>query len=170
MLGRLRSWSLVPVIVISARAEEREKVQVLDLGADDYMTKRFGMDELLARTRANLWRVKVVPDNPAAAVELHVGSLCIDLLEQTVTLRGREVHLTPIEWGLLAELASNADRVVSHRQLLERVWGSAYSFGTDGLRTYIKQLRKKLESDPAHPVYIQNKAGVGYILRTRQEA
>ncbi len=168
VLGRLRGWSDAPVIVISARTEERERVRALDSGADDYMTKPFGMEELLARTRANLRRVGPPQAGPDSGV-LELGRLRIDTAAHKVTVDGSEVRLTPIEWGLLWELASSAGRVVEHRRLQERVWGGDYAIGTEGLRTYIKQLRKKLEPDPTRPRYIQNEPGVGYVLRTPRE-
>ncbi len=170
VLRRLREWTHTPVLILSSVGHEREKVLALDLGADDYVTKPFGMGELLARVRASLRRAEAAPysDNKSAVVDL--GRVVIYLHALRVTVEGREVHLTPIEWGLLRELVANLDKVVSHRQLLRRVWGAEYGLETEYLRTFIKQLRKKLEADPAHPRHILTEPGLGYRLNTAMEA
>jgi two-component system KDP operon response regulator KdpE len=160
VLRQLRAWSRVPVIVLSAHGEERNKVEALDLGADDYLTKPFGMGELLARLRAVLRRVGA----PEEAV-LAVGDVVIDVARHVVTRRGEEVHLTPTEYDLLRTLARDADKVLTHRQLLERVWGSYAAENAQQLRVYINYLRRKLEADPAHPQLIVTEPGVGYRLK-----
>ncbi len=158
----LREWSAVPILVLSARAAEREKVAALDLGADDYITKPFGMDELLARLRAALRRTGAAP--PAEAV-LEAGDLRIDLGRRLVTVAGREVHLTPTEYSLLKLLATNPDRVLTHGMLLRAVWGAEYGEEAHYLRVFIRQLRQKIEPDPARPRLILTEPGVGYRFR-----
>ncbi|MDQ3928807.1 MAG: response regulator transcription factor [Chloroflexota bacterium] len=160
-LGDLREWTQAPVLVVSSLGSEHEKVRVLDLGADDYVTKPFGIDELLARVRANLRRSH--PEDDGAPV-IELGTITIDLASRQVEVEGREVRLTPMEWALLRELACHVGKVVDHRELLERVWGGEYGVETGYLRTFVKQLRKKLEPDPAHPRYILTVPGVGYQL------
>lgn len=162
VIENLRSWSDVPIIVLSAHAAERDKVRALDLGADDYLTKPFGMDELLARLRAALRRSAA--DHGRTPI-LDFGRLRIDLVRRLVTLDGREVHLTPTEYELLRELATNADRVMTHQMLLTRVWGPASENSTNYLRVYINQLRQKVEPDPARPTYITTDPGIGYRFR-----
>lgn len=161
---RLREWTRIPVIVLSARGQERDKIEALDAGADDYLTKPFGIGELLARIRAALRHAQRGPgtDLPALAV----GSLRIDLAARTVTRDGQEVHLTPHEFKLLAELVKNADRVVTQRQLLKAVWGPGSIEHTHYLRVYMANLRHKLEEEPARPRRLMTEAGVGYRFRT----
>jgi two-component system KDP operon response regulator KdpE len=161
VLRQTRSWAKVPVIVLSARGEERAKVEALDLGADDYLTKPFGMEELLARVRAVLRRAGA-PDSPA----ISLGDVAIDFARHVVTKGGAEVHLTPTEYDLLRVLATNAGKVLTHRQLLERVWGSYAAENSQQLRVYVNYLRRKLEDDPARPRLILTEPGVGYRLRT----
>ena len=161
VLRQTRGWSKVPVIVLSARGEERAKVEALDLGADDYLTKPFGMEELLARVRAVLRRAGA-PDSPAVSL----GDVTIDFARHVVTKGGAEVHLTPTEYDLLRVLATNAGKVLTHRQLLERVWGSYAAENSQQLRVYVNYLRRKLEDDPARPRLILTEPGVGYRLRT----
>jgi two-component system KDP operon response regulator KdpE len=161
VLKQTRTWSSVPIIVLSARGQERDKVAALDLGADDYLTKPFGMDELLARVRALLRRTGGAPE-PIVTF----GDVTIDLARHVVTRDGNEVHLTPTEFNLLAVLATNADKVLTHRMLLERVWGGYASENAQQLRVYINYLRRKLEDDPANPHWIVTEPGVGYRLRT----
>jgi two-component system, OmpR family, KDP operon response regulator KdpE len=166
-LRRLREWSLAPVIVLSAHADQADKVRALDLGADDYLTKPFGVDELLARVRVALRRLDTY-GAPVPGPVVDVGGpsrVEVDLGRRVVTRHGEEVHLTPTEYELLAYLARNLDRVVGQRELLQRVWGPEYGSESDYLRTFVRQLRKKLEPDPANPVYLQTAAGVGYRLR-----
>ncbi len=162
IVRRLRTWSRVPILILSARGEERRKVEALDEGADDYLTKPFGFAELLARMRAALRRA-ARPD-PAAESELARGPLRIDFARRRVELSGREVHLTPIEFRLLAVLARHAGRVVTHRQLLTEVWGPQCAAETQYLRVYMTHLRRKLEADSALGRIFHNEAGVGYRL------
>jgi two-component system KDP operon response regulator KdpE len=161
VLREVRTWSRVPVIVLSARGEERDKVAALDLGADDYLTKPFGIDELLARMRALLRRSR-----EEAETVVSFGDVKIDLTRHVVTNGGEEVHLTPTEFNLLAVLATNRDKVLTHRQLLERAWGGYAAENAQQLRVYINYLRRKLESDPASPRWIVTEPGVGYRLRS----
>jgi two-component system, OmpR family, KDP operon response regulator KdpE len=163
VVRQLREWSAVPVIVVSARGEERAKVQALDMGADDYLTKPFGMDELLARIRVALRHAAFA--NARNEAVFTDGDLRIDLSARVVTVRGQEVHLTPTEYDLLRELTANAGRVMTHHQLLGRVWGPASVTDTQYLRTYVNQLRKKIERDPTHPERIINEPGIGYRYR-----
>jgi len=157
---RIRDWSQVPIIVLSVRDAEQDKVAALDLGADDYLTKPFGADELLARIRVALRHTArgTLSDAPA----LRFGDLAIDLTRRLVTLAGREVHLTPTEYDLLKALATQAGRVLTHGMLLRAVWGSAYEHDAPTLRVFITQLRRKIEADPAHPVHILTEPGIGY--------
>jgi two-component system, OmpR family, KDP operon response regulator KdpE len=156
VLRRLRAWSTIPVVVLSARAESTEKVQALDLGADDYVTKPFGMEELLARIRAAARRAG--SDLPV----LEAGDLVIDLPARRVTKAGSVVRLTPTEWGLLELLVRTPGRLVSQRDLLHEIWGPSYGKETNYLRVYVGGLRKKLEDDPAHPRHLITEPGMGY--------
>ena len=170
-LRRLREWTLAPVIVLSAHADEADKVRALDLGADDYLTKPFGVDELLARVRVALRRLDAyatVAGGGATGPVVDAGgpaSLVIDLGRRLVLRDGDEVQLTRTEYELLAYLARNLGRVVGQRELLQRVWGPEYGSESDYLRTFVRQLRKKLEPDPGNPVYLLTATGVGYRLR-----
>jgi two-component system KDP operon response regulator KdpE len=155
----LRGWSSAPIVVLSARSEEPDKVTVLDAGADDYVTKPFGMDELLARLRAALRRGAGSEDVPAIATE----SFTIDLAaRQVLGSDGDAVRLTPTEWHVLEVLVRNEGKLVSQRQLLQEVWGPRYETETNYLRVYLAQLRRKLEPDPSHPRYLITEPGVGY--------
>jgi len=156
---RLRAISDVPIIVLSVRGEERTKVEALDVGADDYVTKPFGMDELLARIRAALRR-KPAPDSQSPILE--AGDFQIDLEAHAVTQRGNEIHLTPKEFDLLVHLMRNAGKVLTHRALLGAVWGGDYTEQTEYLRVFIGQLRKKIEADPSAPRYILTEPWIGY--------
>jgi two-component system KDP operon response regulator KdpE len=156
VLRRLRSWSTIPVVVLSARAESAEKVQALDLGADDYVTKPFGMEELLARVRASARRAG--SDVPV----LEAGDLVIDLPARRLTKAGTVVRLTPTEWGLLEILVRTPGRLVSQQDLLHEVWGPSYGRETNYLRVYVGGLRKKLEEDPAKPRHLITEPGMGY--------
>ena len=167
----LRQWSTAPIIVVSARSEERFKVHALDLGADDYLTKPFGSDELLARIRACLRRsagrqTDEAPEGDEVLasedgyVSMHVGS-------RTVKAGTRQVRLTPKEFDLLYQLMVAPDRVLTHRALLKAIWGPEYGEETDYLRVFIRQLRRKIEQDSTHPRYILTEPGVGYIFRSR---
>jgi two-component system KDP operon response regulator KdpE len=161
----LRGWSAVPIIVLSARGAEAVKVAALDAGADDYVTKPFGMDELLARLRAALRRA-----NPALDVgTVRTADFTIDLLAKTVTAGGAEVRLTPTEWQILELLVRQRGRLVSQTSLLREVWGPEYQSETHYLRVYLSQLRRKLEPDPAHPRYFITEAGMGYRFMVDDE-
>jgi two-component system KDP operon response regulator KdpE len=155
----LRSWSDVPVIVLSARTDERDKVEALDAGADDYLVKPFGASELLARVRAHLRR-RIGGVRGNAAVEF--GDVRIDLARRLVERAGEAVHVTPIEYRLLTHLASHPHCVLTHRQLLHAVWGPNHSEDTHYLRVYMGQLRKKIEHDPAQPKHLVTETGIGY--------
>ena len=161
-LQRLREFSTVPVILLTAKGEEKDKVHGLDLGADDYLTKPFGPAELLARVRAALRRGPL-PAETLPTV-LTVDGLTIDLARRRVVRDGQEIRLTPTEYKLLYELASNQGRVLLHGDLLSRVWGPEYRDQVDYLWTYVRYLRHKLEPDPAHPRYIVSEPGVGYLF------
>lgn len=163
VLRQTRTWSNLPIIVLSARGEERDKVQALDLGADDYLTKPFGMEELLARVRAVLRRTPT-----ASVTQIAFGDVTVDLARHVVTKRGAEVHLTPTEFDLLRVLGKDLGRVLTHRQLLERVWGAYASENSRQLRVYINYLRRKLEDDPSRPRWLVTEPGVGYRLRSDQ--
>ena len=162
VIQQLRSWSTVPIIVLSGRTREDDKITALDTGADDYLTKPFGMAELLARIRAMLRR----QDRSVAADSTTVsfGSITVDLAAKLVQVNGEVVHLTPIEYRLLVALIRHAGCVLTHRQLLQEVWGPAHAESSQYLRTYMAHLRHKLESDPAQPEYIVTETGVGYRL------
>jgi two-component system, OmpR family, KDP operon response regulator KdpE len=157
----VRSWSRLPIVVLSAVGDEREKVRALDAGADDYVTKPFGTDELLARLRAVLRRSAETGDSP----RLVLGELTIDLADRRVTRDGKEVHLTPIEFDLVRILAQHQGRLVTHRQLLQEVWGPKYGEETHYLRVHVAHIRAKLERDPARPQYLITEPGIGYRLR-----
>ncbi len=157
----VRRWSSLPIIVLSAVGDEREKVRALDAGADDYITKPFGTDELLARLRAVLRRATEDGGEPSIAV----GDMTVDLAARTVTRGEAEVHLTPIEFGLLKVLVQHRGRLVTHRQLLHEVWGPSYENETHYLRVHVAHIRSKLEPEPSRPRYVITEPGVGYRLR-----
>jgi two-component system, OmpR family, KDP operon response regulator KdpE len=161
VIRQLREWSAVPVIVLSVHGEERDKVAALDAGADDYVTKPFGMDELLARIRVALRHAAGQRSEPV----LEFGDLRIDLARRIVMRGGQEIHLTPTEYNLLRELAVNAGKVLTHQMLLTRVWGPASAEVSHSLRVYVNQLRRKIEPDPARPRYVVTEPGVGYRFR-----
>lgn len=161
-LARLREFSDVPAILLTAKGEERDKVQGLDLGADDYLTKPFAPAELLACVRAVLRRR--APSTGAAPTTITAGDLSLNLARRRVLRSGQEIKLTPTEYKLLYELATNRGRVLLHGDLLARVWGPEYRDAVDYLWTYVRYLRNKLEPDPAHPRYILSEPGVGYLL------
>ena len=161
---RLREWTTAPLIVLSARGQESDKVKALDEGADDYLTKPFGTAELLARIRVAL-RHAARAGHPSNEPVLVVGDLRVDLDKRTVHVADAEVHLTPIEYKLLTVLMKNPGRVLTHRQLLKEVWGPSYATQTQYLRVYMTQLRHKLERDAARPRYFVTEPGVGYRLR-----
>jgi two-component system KDP operon response regulator KdpE len=157
----LRRWSTLPVIVLSAVGDEREKVRALDAGADDYVTKPFGSEELTARLRAVLRRATEADVESAVTA----GDLTVDIAARRVTVRGEEVHLTPIEFDLLRILAMHRGKLVMHRQLLQEVWGPAYADETHYLRVHIAHIRAKIEDDPSRPRLILTDPGVGYRLQ-----
>lgn len=163
VVRRIREWSQVPVIVLSARGQEADKVAALDAGADDYLTKPFGVSELLARMRVSL-RHASRQGPPAGTVEAF--GVRIDLAARQVFRGGEEVHLTPNEFEILALLVRHAGKVVTHRQILREVWGPGYEEETHYLRVYMGQLRHKLEDSPAQPRLLTTESGVGYRLRT----
>ncbi|GAC1582513.1 MAG: response regulator transcription factor [Polyangiales bacterium] len=160
----LRAWTTVPIIVISARGQEDDKIRALDAGADDYVTKPFGKGELLARIRVALRHASRIGQGMAQTA-VTIGDLRIDLAARLVFVGEREVHLTPIEYKLLVLLARNAGKVLTHRQLLKEVWGPTHASETQYLRVYMGQLRHKLEQTPAQPKYLVTEPGVGYRLR-----
>lgn len=160
----LREWSKKPIIVISARGQEEDKIGALDVGADDYLTKPFGIGELMARIRVAL-RHSARTGEARLEPVLQLGELRIDLDKRQVLVADREVHLTPNEYKLFAYLMKNAGKVLTHRQLLKEVWGPAYATQTHYLRVYMVQLRHKLEADPAEPRYLVTEPGVGYRLK-----
>lgn len=161
---QIREWSRVPIIVISARGRETDKVTALDAGADDYLTKPFGVNELLARIRVALRHAAQTGVEDTSAV-IEIGHLRIDQLRREVTVQGREVHLTPIEYRLLVFLARNAGKVLTHRQILKEVWGPAYVNETHYLRVFMTQLRRKTEPDPTRPRLLVTEPGVGYRMK-----
>jgi two-component system KDP operon response regulator KdpE len=156
----LRGWTRVPVIVLSARHSSDEKVEALDAGADDYVTKPFGMDELLARLRAAVRRAEPVGGDGDVVVE--TGTFTVDLAAKKVRRDGKDVRLTPTEWHLLEVLVRNGGRLVGQKQLLREVWGPSYGTETNYLRVYMAQLRRKLEADPSHPKHFVTEPGMGY--------
>jgi two-component system KDP operon response regulator KdpE len=161
----LRTWSTAPILVLSAVDEEKEKIEALDAGADDYVTKPFSGDELLARLRAALRRSR-----PAGRPVIDVDELRIDLDKRLVTMSGRPVSLTPIEYDLLRLLAQNEGKLMTHPAILREIWGPAYREESNYLHVYISHLRHKIEPDPARPRYIHNQPGVGYRLVNPVEA
>jgi two-component system KDP operon response regulator KdpE len=159
VIRRLRAWTPVPIVVLSGRMASREKVDALDAGADDYVTKPFSVDELLARIRA-VSRRRTEPDDPAAA---RIGLYTVDLANHTVTGDvGETVHLTPIEWQLITILVREPGKLIGQRQLLQEVWGPTYQHETHYLRQYMAQLRRKFEADPARPRHLITEPGMGY--------
>lgn len=163
VIRRIRGWSTVPIIVISARGQEQDKVNALDAGADDYVSKPFGTSELLARMRVALRHTSALRDGAESAV-YETGKLRVDLAARLVHLDGKEVHLTPNEYKLLAALVRHAGKVLTHRHLLKEVWGPNFVEHTNYLRVHMSQLRRKIEAEPARPRYILTESGVGYRL------
>jgi len=161
---RIREWSNLPILIISARGTEASKVRALDEGADDYITKPFGAAELMARIRVALRKAGPAREVPAEVV--HVGNdIRIDLARHLVVVRGKEVHLAPIEYKILATLVRHSGRVATHQQLIENVWGPGQAQQVQTLRVYMTQLRHKLERQPARPRYLLTETGIGYRLR-----
>ena len=171
VIRRVRSWSNVPIIVISARSEDTDKIDALDAGADDYLTKPFSVEELLARLRVTQRRLAAMENSAAASASVFInGSLKVDYAAGCAYRDGEEVHLTPIEYKLLCLLAKNTGKVLTHNYILNEVWGSPTASDTPSLRVFMATLRKKLEADPGHPQYIQTHIGVGYrMIQQKQE-
>jgi two-component system KDP operon response regulator KdpE len=163
LIRELRTWSTAPVIVLSARSGEADKIGALDAGADDYLVKPFGAGELLARVRAQLRRQTLASASPEAV--LTFGPVTVDLARRVVTRAGEPLHLTPIEYRLLTQLASQPDRVVTHRQLLKAVWGPGHAEDTHYVRVHMANLRKKVEDDASMPKHLLTEAGIGYRFR-----
>jgi two-component system KDP operon response regulator KdpE len=161
VIRRIREWSPMPILVLSARIQERSKIEALDAGADDYVTKPFGVGELLARVRVALRHASRAANGSDA---LQLGDATIHFQKRMATKDGAEIHLTPIEFRLLACLAKHLGMVVTHRQLLTEVWGPTHAADTHYLRVYMKQLREKLEFDPVQPKHLLTETGVGYRL------
>jgi two-component system KDP operon response regulator KdpE len=165
VIRNLRTWSQVPIVVVSARDQEKDKVAALDLGADDYLTKPFGVPELLARIRVAMRHAaRIAVGGAAEATQFVVGDLKVDLAARRVFVADKEVHLTPLEYRLLGILVHHAGKVLTHRFLLEEVWGPPYVEEMHYLRVYMANLRRKLEADPARPRYLLTEQGVGYRL------
>lgn len=165
---RIREWSGVPIIVLSARGQEDDKIRALDAGADDYLTKPFGAGELLARIRVALRHVSLQQTGNDEPI-FTLANLKIDFSKRQVFMEGTEVHLTPIEYKLLTALIRHAGKVLTHKQLMKEVWGTGYVDQTHYLRIYMAQLRHKLEVDPARPRFFINEPGIGYRLRIESE-
>lgn len=165
VIQKIRAWSTLPIIVLSARDQEQVKVEAFDLGADDYVTKPFGVEELLARMRAAL-RHANRPAGDAVEMVYSFGDVTVDLGRRQVFVSGTDVHLTPIEYKLLTTLVRYAGKVVTHRQLLKEVWGPLHIEEGHYLRVYMRQLRNKIEADSAQPRHLVTELGVGYRLRT----
>ncbi|MFE9846382.1 response regulator [Streptomyces goshikiensis] len=158
----LRGWTRVPILVLSARHSSDEKVEALDAGADDYVTKPFGMDELLARLRAAVRRAEPAAGAGGDEVVVETEDFTVDLAAKKAVREGRDVRLTPTEWHLLEVLVRNGGKLVSQKQLLQEVWGPSYGTETNYLRVYMAQLRRKLEADPSHPRHFITEPGMGY--------
>ncbi|EYF08260.1 response regulator [Chondromyces apiculatus] len=170
---QVREWSRIPILVISARGREDDKVAALDAGADDYLTKPFGVNELLARMRVALRHAQQTQQGGvggaggATTAVIEIGKLRVDLARREVRVGGEEVHLTPIEYKLLTLMAQHAGKVLTHRQILQEVWGPGYAAQTHYVRVHMAELRKKIEADPARPRLLVTEPGVGYRLRDR---
>ena len=164
LIRDVRGWSAVPIIVLSARVDEADKIAALDAGADDYLTKPFGTGELLARVRANLRRPRATGGGAEESQVFRFGPVEVDRQARIVRRAGAEVHLTPIEYRLLLQLVAQPGRVLTHRQLLREVWGPSHADQSHYLRIYLGHLRSKLEDDPAQPRHLLTETGVGYRL------
>jgi DNA-binding response OmpR family regulator len=168
---RVREFSAVPIIIVTARGQDQEKVKGLDLGADDYLTKPFSVDELLARVRAVLRRTQFHGQEQTLGKQTTtIGELSIDYAQHLVTLAGKQITLTPTEYRILAYLAHNAGRVVTQDLLLEHIWGAEYTGESHMLQVNVNRLRRKLEADPSHPRYLKTKLGIGYLLSAPEQA
>src|SRR5262245_61878121 len=169
IIRELRTWTQIPIVVVSARGQERDKIEALDAGADDYVSKPFAPGEVLARIRASLRRAALL-DRNAGAAAVNFGNITIDLAARRVFVAGAEVHLTPNEYKLLQILLRHAGKVVTQRQLLKEVWGPEHLNEPQYLRVFMGQLRHKLEADPTHPRYLITEVGIGYrlLIETRE--
>ena len=165
VIKKIRAWSAMPIIILSARSSEQHKIDALDAGADDYLTKPFGLGELLARIRVALRHSVSNPEQVENGVFV-TGELKVDLLKRQVFVGDNEVHLTPIQYRLLALLIKNAGKVLTHQYMLKEVWGPSYKDNSHYLRIYMSQLRQKLETDPTQPQYLLTDSGVGYRLKS----
>lgn len=171
IIENVRKWSNIPIIIVSARGHEREKVDALDLGADDYLTKPFGIAELLARVRValrNFYRADINQNKKHE--QFNIGELNIDFIKRRVVIAEEEIHLTPIEYKLLSLMAKHAGKVLTHKFIIREVWGSAIGNETQSLRVFMANLRRKIEKEPAQPQYILTEVGVGYRLVDEQKA
>ena len=164
VIKTIREWSAMPIIILSARSAEQHKIDALDAGADDYLTKPFGLGELLARLRVALRHSVSGPEQDQSGV-FTSGVLKVDLLKRQVVVGDKEVHLTPIQYRLLSVLIKNAGKVLTHQYLLKEVWGPSYRDNSHYLRIYMSQLRQKLETDPTQPQYLLTESGVGYRFK-----
>jgi two-component system KDP operon response regulator KdpE len=164
IIKTIRAWSVMPIIILSARSVEQHKIDALDAGADDYLTKPFGLGELLARIRVALRHSVNSPEQGENGVFTN-GALKVDLLKRQVFVGNREIHLTPIQYRLLSVLVKNVGKVLTHQHLLKEVWGPSYRDNSHYLRIYMSQLRQKLETDPTQPKYLLTESGVGYRLK-----
>jgi two-component system KDP operon response regulator KdpE len=160
VVKRIREWMQAPIIVLTARDQEQDKIEALDAGADDYVTKPFGMGELLARMRVCLRRMSADDQEPV----LVAGGLAVDLVQRRVTVDGREIKLTPTEYEIIKVMIQHAGKVLTHKQLLKAVWGTSYNEDTHYVRVYVGQLRRKIEADSTQPKYIITESGIGYRL------
>ena len=164
VIKTIRAWSNIPIIILSARSTEQHKIDALDAGADDYLTKPFGLGELLARIRVAMRHSVNSPEADQSGV-FTIGALKVDLLKRQVFIDDKEIHLTPIQYRLLSVLIKNAGKVLTHQYLLNEVWGPSYKDNSHYLRIYMSQLRQKLETDPTQPQYLLTESGVGYRLK-----
>jgi two-component system KDP operon response regulator KdpE len=164
VIKNIRQWSTMPIIILSARSAERYKIEALDAGADDYLTKPFSLGELLARIRVALRHSVSSPEQDQGEI-FTIGAMKVDLLKRQVLIDDQEVHLTPIQYRLLSVLIKNAGKVLTHQYLLKEVWGLPYADNSHYLRIYMSQLRQKLEADPTQPQYLLTESGVGYRLK-----
>lgn len=164
VIKAIRAWSAVPIIILSARSSEQQKIDALDVGADDYLTKPFGFGELLARIRVAL-RHASRPQEQSLSEVFSTGNLKVDLLNRVVSVDDQDIHLTPIQYRLLTVLVKNAGKVLTHQQILKEVWGPTFGENAHYLRIYMSQLRQKLEADPTQPKLLLTESGVGYRLK-----
>ncbi len=164
VIRKLRSWTETPIIVVSARSDDRDKIEALDAGADDYLTKPFSVDELLARIRVALRKARYDQSGAGDAAVFVNGQLSIDYAAGCVYRDGQEIHLTPIEYKLICLLAKNVGKVLTHQYILREIWGAALESDMRSLRVFMASLRKKIEPDPTQPIYIQTHVGIGYRM------